>query len=208
MFWEERKVKARFYSHPLFAQHDRMLKRAYRFRNPYRINQVFLKKKGETDIHNYGETPLTSLCTIAEQCGLTPSDRVIELGCGRGRGVFFLSDVLGCQATGIEWIPEFVYLAQQISTEGVPQKGQIRWICQDMLEANLSEATCVYFCGTCFSDPFIKRLITLLSGLSSQVKIITVSYPLSDYSTLFRVVKQFSASFPWGQGDIYLNQKL
>jgi hypothetical protein len=41
--------------------------------------------------------------------------------------------------------------------------------------------------------------------LSHQVKIITVSFPLTDYRPLsFRIVKTFEISFNWGVADVFV----
>ncbi len=197
--YEEWKVRSRFYRNAQFRKRDRALKKAYRFLNPYRINKSFLKKKGHTDLDTYGETPLTSLYIIAQECGINAADHVIELGSGRGRGAFFLADVIGCQTTGVEWIPEFVSRAQALASDNPI------FICGDMLQQDLSQATVIYLFGTCLPDETIELIISVFLKLKPSVKIITVSYPLSDYSSHFKMEKQFSVSFPWGIADVYLN---
>ena len=80
--------------------------------------------------------------------------------------------------------------------------------CEQMHLSDFSQATAIYLYGTCLSDEDILQLVQKLEVLPPSVKIITVSYPLSDYSSNFRTTKQFSASFPWGEGEIYLQQTL
>ena len=71
------------------------------------MNKAFLQKLGHSDVDTYGETPLTTLYQIVQECGIASQDHLFELGCGRGRGVAFLSNFIGCRTTGIEWNPEF-----------------------------------------------------------------------------------------------------
>ncbi len=203
--WEERQVRLCFYHNVKFRIRDYTLKRAYRFDSPYQMNKAFLRTKGIQEVDTYGETPLTTLYAIAKKCGITSQDHYIELGCGRGRGTFFLNDYFGCQTTGIEWNPQFVAKAEQVAA-AYPGKAP-KFLCEDMLGADLSEATVIYLFGTCLSDPIIEKLTALFTLLPRSTKIITVSFPLSDYSSAFHISKEFIGLFPWGKGSIFLNQK-
>ncbi len=203
---EERRVRRRFYDNTRFRFRDRALKKTYRFNNPYRMNKVFLRTMEMQEVDTYGETPLTTLYTIAKECGITSEDHFIDLGCGRGRGTFFLNDYFGCQTTGIEWNPQFVAKAEQVAAVDSYQAPE--FLCADMLSADLSGASVIYLFGTCLPDPIIEKLICLFACLPPSTKIITVSFPLSDYSTVFCTTKEFTGSFPWGEASIFLNQKI
>jgi SAM-dependent methyltransferase len=157
--------------------------------NPYRLKEAF----------PYGETPLCSLKAIADRCGLTQEDKVVDLGCGRGRGVFFLSHFYGCKATGIDMIKLFIDRARHLAEEQRVLK--VSFSCTDMRKYDFSQATVVFFYGTTFSDKFVQQLKQALTALPKGSKVITVSYPLEG----FQVVDQFDVSFPWGSGEIYLH---
>ena len=92
----------------------------YLFSNPYRMCRKFLEKRGADEIHAYGETPLITLEKIVASFAIHPEDKWLELGSGRGRGCFWISEFWGCRARGIEWIPTFVsrasWIAAKIST--------------------------------------------------------------------------------------------
>ena len=81
-------------------------------------------------------------------------------------------------------------------------------ICADILDADLSQATAIYLFGTCLPDPVIEKLVQRFCQLSSSTKIMTVSFPLSDYSSAFKTLKEFIGSFPWGKTTIFLNHRL
>ncbi|MBS0606820.1 MAG: class I SAM-dependent methyltransferase [Verrucomicrobia bacterium] len=204
-FQEERQVRLCFYRNGKFQSRDRAFKKIYRFKNPYRMNKKFLRSMGIQEVDTYGETPLTTLYSIAKQCEITSQDHFIDLGCGRGRGTFFLNDYFGCRTTGIEWNPEFVANAKKLAATGASLAPE--FICTDMLSADLSKATVIYLFGTCLPDPIIEKLAESFARLPRSTKIITVSFPLSDYSKAFREIKEFTGSFPWGEGSIYLNQR-
>ncbi len=141
---------------------------------------------------------------ISKECGITKDDVVYELGCGRGKTVFWLRCFLGCRVVGIEWIYPFVYKAELIQEylgiEGV----EFRF--DNMLTADLEDATVVYLYGTCLEDEEIQKLIKNVSQLPAGTKIITVSYPLTAYDKegRFTLDKAFSATFTWGEGSVYL----
>lgn len=199
------KVFFSYYSHLSFAKVDISLMSAYLFKSPYSISKHFLKERGEEDVYAYGETPLTTLDYIVRECGVSDKDTVFELGCGRGRTCFWLNKFIGCKVVGIEVIPEFVECANKIKNryriDGVSFRNE------DMAATDLNGATCIYLYGTCLEDQFIKKLIQKLSLLPAGTKIITISYPLTDYGAQFEVMKCFPAQFTWGRGDVYLQIK-
>ncbi len=197
-------MRRSFYHNCLFAQTDRALQVSYRFQNPYRISKKFLLEKNAPDIHLYGETPLTTLHEIATRSGISSKDHVIELGCGRGRGANFLRHYMGCTVTGIESIPLFIEKAKRL--ELLDPEKRLQFICGDFLEQDLSKATVFYLYGTSLSDESIEQLLKqIVQALKAPIKVITVSFPLSDYSTYFSTEKSFSVHFPWGEADVFVN---
>lgn len=203
MLKEERLAKRFFYWKERFKEVDLKFSKIFSFQNPYRISRKYLQEKGEKEIHVYGETPLTTLRLIAEECGIKSSDFVIEMGCGRGRSCFFLSEYLGCKVHGIERIGKFVDTARKVAKESHCQN--ISFANEDMAESDLGSASVIYLYGSSLSDEEISVLIKKFEKVSPSTKIITVSYPLSDYSKKFNTSKKFSASFPWGDAVVYLN---
>lgn len=183
LFREEKQVRRQF---PSFVPYERALKRAYRFQNPYRICPL------------YGETPLPVFAQIAEKCRIQPCDVVFEVGCGRGRGAMFLSQIYGCKVIGIDRVPIFINKANEILPAA--------FLCEDMFAADYSEATVIYLYGTCLADEQVLSLVARFERLGPGTKIITVSYPLTDYSPRFRVMEQFTGQFPWGGGEIFIQE--
>jgi len=199
----QKEVKERFYTDPEFAKIDKALLTAYVFKNPYTVSKNYLKKHREKEIHTYGETPLITYEAIAKEVDLKSSDIVLELGSGRGRGALFLHYFYHCNVIGIEKIPQFVklsrHLVQKHHLEGVS------FICADMLQANIPEATVIYLYGTCLKDQEVTSLVQRLKTLPKGTKIITISYPLTDYDeNVFYIEKSFTVFFPWGETDAYI----
>jgi hypothetical protein len=210
---EEIKLRKRYDCNSQFRFIDKELRRAYFGLSPYVISKKFLKQKGEENVHVYGETPLTTLGMIATRCAISQDDYVVELGCGRGRGVFFLSCHFGCTVEGIEWISEFVDKAQEVAKKAKSRLNctlDITFSCQDMLKADLSNASVIYLYGTCLEDSSIARLLTSFRTLKKGAKVITVSYPITDYpnSDCFILKDSFIADYIWGKAEVFLHEKI
>lgn len=190
-----------FYRNKAFREVDLAMRQAYLFRNPYRMLRRFLQKRGESEIFQYGETPLLTMDYIVREFGIQKNSLLYELGSGRGRAALFLSTVHGIRTLGIEQLPSFVMIANQIGAKyGVPAS----FISGDFSRLEgLEEPDFIYLCGTCLSDEIIYKL-TLINYFKTRW--ITVSYPLSDYSSRFEIEKKLSGAYLWGETDIYLNK--
>lgn len=198
------KVAIRYYPRWSYAKVDGSLLLTYLFDNPFTISKRFLMKRGAKDVYAYGETPLATMEFIAKECGLKNTDTVFELGSGRGRTCFWLREFVGCRVVGVEYIPEFAERATRVANKLRLNKIEFRQ--EDFLETDFQEATVFYLYGTCYDESFIRKLIDKLKTCPSGTKIISVSYPLSDYTAgnEFEVMKRFPAEFTWGSGDVYL----
>ncbi len=194
---EKRQVNSRFYQDPVLKSADLALLHKYRFRNPYSMSRRFW---GEP---NYGETPLTSLETIGLKVKLKPSDTFVDLGAGRGRGVFFIHHRFGCHTIGVEKVPSFITKAQ--STK---RKNSIESV--DFLEADLLSlppiyGTVFYLAWTCFDEELMERVTKWLEK-QPKAKVITISEPLQ--SAHFSVVESFTVPFVWGEGEVFIHESL
>lgn len=198
------KIVFHYYSNLAFAKNDLALRLMYLFNNPFSISKRFLMNRGEEEIYAYGETPLTSMEKIAKEAQITKEDTVFELGCGRGRTCFWLQSFVGCKVVGIEYVPEFVKRAELIKKKLGIKNTEFRF--EDMLETDFTGATVIYLYGTCLKDDFIEKLTQKFATLPPGTKIITVSYPLMDYSKkpAFEVMKRFTVPYTWGDADVYV----
>ncbi|MDP1834466.1 MAG: class I SAM-dependent methyltransferase [Chlamydiales bacterium] len=194
----------RYYNNKLFRQIDRTMFFLYLFDNPYTAARKFATLQGEEDIYTYGETPLTTLEQIVKRCGITANDTVYELGSGRGRSCFWLHCFVGCKVVGIEYNPHFYRKAEAIRAHYDVRN--VTFVCEDLLKVNYSKATVVYLYGSCLEENFIFDLIEKLRKLPVDAKIITVSYPLTDYTfePLFELIDEFDVPFTWGTTTVYV----
>jgi SAM-dependent methyltransferase len=183
---QQRRVRQQFYQDPLYKALDQALLKGP---NPYRMKEAF----------PYGETPLCSLKKIADRFGLKSSDKVIDLGCGRGRGVFFLSQHYGCEVTGIDRVSSFIQRAKSLAEEH--QALKVSFACGDMRKFDFSQASFVFFYGTTFSDEFVDELKQAMKALPKGSKVVTVSYSIEG----LELVDQLVVLFPWGSAAVYLH---
>jgi SAM-dependent methyltransferase len=199
------KVAFKYYSNFEFLKADLSLRLMYLFHNPFSISKRFLITQGESDIYAYGETPLTTFEKIVKECNIAKNDCVFELGCGRGRTCFWLSSFIGCKVIGIEMVPEFVERASRITKK--LRFNNLQFQLTDMCKADFKGATVCYLYGTCLEEETIHILIDKFSKLPAGTKIITVSYPLTDFAqgSCFEVMKCFTGTFTWGETEIYMN---
>ncbi|MBN1914587.1 MAG: class I SAM-dependent methyltransferase [Parachlamydiales bacterium] len=192
-----------YYRKLYFLLCDLSLSIVYLFFNPYRISKRYLKKKRAFNIYAYGETPLTTLEKIFQAFEITKQDCFYELGCGRGKGSFWAATFWKCHVIAIEQIFIFYNIARSI--QRLFHIKNIEFHHGDFLEADYSKANVIYLYGTIMQEEEIHRFIRNASFLSSDTKIITISFPLSDYSNDFYVKKEISVAFPWGTTSAYLN---
>lgn len=194
----------KFYKNREFRKADLALMRAYFGVNPYTLCRRYLEKQQETIIHAYGETPLTTLEKIVAIAELNSKDTIFELGCGRGRTCFWLSSFLQAQVIGIDYVPEFIHKANTVN-----HLKNLQFICEDFLKSDLSQATAIYLHASCMEDDLIRELNKKLITLKAGLKVISVSFPLTDYDTggHWDLQNVFPANFSWGKTEVYIQVK-
>ncbi len=198
------KVIKKYYINSAFRKIDCSLLLKYSFKSPFAISKSFMEARGESDVYVYGETPLTSLEIIAKECQLTDKDIVFDLGCGRGRGCFWMNVMIGCKVVGIEYIPEFVEKALEVKQKYGLKNIEFRH--QDFFKANFKGATVLYVYGTCMDSKSIQKLLDKILKLPLGTKVVTISYSLKEFTTNpnFEILKRFKAPFTWGVGEVYI----
>ena len=194
----------RYYRHKRFASLDLTLSILYLFSNPYRMCRKFSQSKGLKEIYTYGETPLKTLEQIVQAFHVTPADRWLELGCGRGRTCLWLSTWLGCSVRGVDWVPAFIARASLLlKLFSLPN---LTFQNSSIFHTDFSWPTVVFLYSTCMSDEEIQSLLLSMNPLPPNAKVITISSPLNHPQ--YPLVRSLKISLPWGKTRAYLHHKI
>jgi hypothetical protein len=199
LLWQ-RSVQKNYYRNLEFKKYDQTLLNAYSDETPYEVSKRFMMQRGVSDVYVYGETPLKLYDQIAKRWGLNSTHRFVELGCGRGRGLFFLTTFYGCESLGIEWIFEFVQKSRDLHHK-------VKIYHEDFITSCHLQGDFIYLYGTCLHDEEIIQLCARFLQLNFFPKIITVSFALSEYHEAFKIEDRFEGVFPWGKGTVFLNKR-
>ncbi len=121
-------------------------------------------------------TSQTLVDRMLDMAGLTPQDRLVDLGSGDGRLVITAAK-RGAQARGIEYNPDMVALSRRAAeAEGVA--GRVRFEQADIFESNFSEATVV----TLFLLPNLNmRLRPTLLDMPAGTRVLSNSFTMEDW---------------------------
>jgi hypothetical protein len=190
-----------YYKNWRFAVVDMSLGLLYLFSNPYRMCRKFLQKKKVANIHAYGETPLATLEKMAKAFAIQPSDRWLELGSGRGRGCFWMSQFWGCEVRGVDFVPTFISRASWLSKTFSLRSVDFQQ--KEMMETDFSWPTVVFLYSTCMSDEEINALLVPMRSLPMGARVITISEPISHPNYI--LTNSLPVSFPWGKTTAYLH---
>jgi SAM-dependent methyltransferase len=147
----------------------------------------------------YGEILYESVEFLLDVLKLTPDDVFYDLGCGVGKMVVqvYLTSPAK-KSVGIELSDTRCACAQKIikpitglyevcakaendirkkldkKAVKVSGKKTVKILKQNMLEADISDATAIFICATCFSEELMQQLADKLAGLEEGLRIITL----------------------------------
>ncbi len=168
---------------------DVKLSLSYLFLNPYRHLRKHLQKKGEKNPYQYGETPLKAIEELINAAGgLKNYQYFADLGAGRGRLCYFVQKKYQCKVFAFEQMKKFVKKGEKLFPN-------VQFILGDFLTKDLSSMDLIYLYGTMMTE---KEILEFVNKIKGRTKIITISYPLSDYDSRFKVLNKVNIQFPWG----------
>jgi len=140
---------------------------------------IFRERKGLGYPYNnflYGETPYYTAKEIIKTAGISEKDVLYDLGCGRGKFLFYTSLFTKARCIGVDLIPTYIKIAQDIT-----EKAGIRnlnFFEEDILNVDLSTATVVFVNGTYFSPETHEGISMNIDRMKSGSRFIssTVEY--------------------------------
>ncbi len=191
---------------PSFAQKDLFIFLLYLFSNPYKLCRTFWEQENQGNLPNvpYGETPLRTWRKIAWEAHLGKKDVLLDLGCGRGRLLFWSLSKLGCKVIGVDSVPVFIQKAKFLAT--ILRVKDASFSIGDLCSAPLEQATVIYFYASLADDELMADLAVWLSHVHHRPLIITVGCPLSDFAPNFLLEKEMEQDFGWGKTGVYFQR--
>ena len=109
----------------------------------------------------YEPTDYCILERLAESGYITADSHILDYGCGLGRSLFFMAARTGCKATGIDYDPQLIEMAERnLARAKLPaeRKAGIRFICADARSYKVREENCFYFFNP-FSDEILRVVL-------------------------------------------------
>lgn len=147
----------------------------------------------------YGETPYKVWSLVASY--IKPSDRFIDLGCGRGLGLFYLACLVKARYLGVEFNKEFVFFGNHLAK--ICHYDNIQFLHKDLINYPLPECDIVFIAGTCFEDSILQKLCCELNRIRPK-KIFSISTCLVEYGLKGYNIKEEIIAMPWGKTSLYI----
>lgn len=203
ILWQ-RQVERKFYSNINFRTLDKAFLAFYKKSSPYKIATNFNRQHNYQNIYSFGSTPLHVYDRILYRWLNLDPGSFLELGSGTGRGLLFLSMFYFFPLEGVEINPTFVKTTQDLINAF--ELSNIKISKQNYLLMDHFEADWIYLYEFFMTDKQFELVCEKLIKTSKDTtKIITVSFPLSEYHNKFVVKDSFETTFPWGKAEVYLN---
>lgn len=149
----------------------------------------------------YGEITPEGASMLIKEYKLNGNDVFYDLGCGVGKLVFQVLLEGGVKKSiGIELSPTRIKYAKDAQEKlkdilSTHKCGIIDFLEQNMLDADLSDATALYVASTCFSDDVMTQLAKKLSTLKPGLRLVTLTKLPTLYN--FRLDKQLTIPMTW-----------
>lgn len=147
----------------------------------------------------YGETPYAVWDIIKEY--LNVNDRFIDIGSGRGVGVFYLASMVKAKFLGVEFIDEFVCIGNKIAQ--IAHLKNVLFLQKDLRTYRLPSSDIVFIAGTCFDDDLMKKLCLDLNRVKPKY-IFSISTSLIEYGLQNFHVEEVKVYMAWGETSLYI----
>lgn len=201
----------RYYRNPQFRRADIRCLLAYLVHTPETICHRYLRHYSDNEVQKiYGETFFTTLEVIADAVRLQKDDVIYDLGCGRGRSVFWFNAIVGCRAIGVEINPTFITKAKKIQKK--VGFDNVEFLLANVMDLDYGDATVIYLYGSAFNEAAITRLVNRFKTLKPGTRVVSVSYSLNPYADgdapLFVLEQKITGKYLWGSTDVYIQRKI
>lgn len=194
----------------LFADSSALLTELYKDVNGFSIDTKETSLiEGVGGNATYGEITDEAVQKLIDELKLKRTDVFYDLGSGVGRMTVKMHlDSPVKKAVGIELSPSrfqsAVNIQKKLEEQGKKAKGRIlAFKNDDILKANIDDATVIYTASTCFSDDFMKKLTDKLAKLNKGLRVMTLRQ-LAPHDS-FKLIKQYTLPMTWSRNvEVYV----
>lgn len=140
--------------------------------------EIVMLTPDSADYVPFVTTPHNVVTEMLDLAGVSADDVVYDLGSGDGRIVIAAARNYGARGVGFELDPDLVALANE-NAEQAGVADRVRFVQQDLFEAELSEATVV----TLYLVPRVNMKLRpkLLEELKSGTRVVSHDYGMGDW---------------------------
>lgn len=167
--------------------------------SPLYVHQERIKTHYSQDNFTYGEIPYSVCREMVKISGITERDVVYDLGCGRGKFLFYVNLATGATCIGVDLLPTYIAIAEKITDKLGIKK--IHFFEEDILDVDLRTASVVFIHGTCFSEELREGIIQKVDELREGTRLISVTKPFEHPH--LRLVEKKTLLISWGLSHIY-----
>lgn len=177
----------------------------YFFRYPFHLFQYDCHRSGKPlEELTYGETPYFTIQMVLDKLKISNRDIFVDLGCGKGRSVFFVAEHYGIKSAGIDVISTYITIANTLKNRWNFE--QVNFIEKDLLTSKISTASIIWISWTCFSEKTRLKISAYAETFQKGSKVISISYPID--SDHFKAIDCYMGYFSWGKATIYVQEKI
>ncbi len=191
------------------TQHEQVFQQLYRKIDGFTVSRLSREKKDAIE-YTYGEIEFITFIALLSLVNPDQNTVFYDLGCGTGKAVIACAMVYPVhKSIGIELLPELYSVAQQqvhqLATYSSYQKQNIHIIHDDILTADLSDATLIFINATTFLGAMWQELSVRLSNLPQLQTVITTSKALPNKDFALQGATQLQTS--WGVVPAFIHTR-
>ena len=167
--------------------------------SPIFVHQDRIKTHYSQVNFTYGEIPHSVSKEIVETAKITDKDVVYDLGCGRGKFLFFVNLFTGARCIGVDLLPTYISIAEKITEKLNLRK--IHFFEEDILDVDLRTASVVFIHGTSFTEDLREGIRQKIEELRNGSRLISVTKPFEHPHLKLDSMKKMLIS--WGLTQVF-----
>jgi len=156
----------------------------------------------------YGEITYPSMKKIIKKLNLKQDDVFYDLGSGIGKFVIYMylftkiKKSVGIELSETRYKTSIKMLQKIKENRLIEFNRELNFIYGDIVEEDISDATIIYMCSTCYSDKLLQKLIQRFIKLSSRLRIITLKKLPDNLQLIYMDTWKISTTWA-NETDIY-----